>query len=425
MFETHFRRQAWQRAMRPMVLAVALLLPTSVAAQESGDPETFRTWLASLRNEARGQGIGASTLDSALTGLAPIPRVIELDRRQPEFTQTFWGYMEGRINDQRIARGRELLKQHGPLLKRIEREYGVQDRFLVAFWALESNFGDFTGGFPVIGALATLAYDPRRSDFFRAELLTALKIIDSRHITAQRMTGSWAGAMGQCQFMPTTFARYGRDGDGDGRIDLWDSLPDIFASAANFLAKSGWNGSETWGREVRLPASFDLDQSGLEVRRSIAEWQRLGVRRMDGGDLPQADIQASLVLPAGYRGPAFMVYGNFRATLVWNRSINYAISVGHLADRLAWQPPLTAKRPPDDAPMSREHVIEMQERLARAGFYAGSPDGIAGAGTREALRAFQRHRGLPTDGHPSPQMLEVLRQATNAALSQREKLAKM
>ncbi len=390
--------------------AAATGLSAGVQAQDAA-AESFQTWLAALRNDARGQGIAAPTLDAALNGLEPISRVIELDRRQPEFTQTFWGYMDGRINDQRIRRGRELLKQHATLLKRIEREYGVQDRFLVAFWAMESNFGDFTGGFPVIGALATLAYDPRRSDFFRQELLTALKIIDARHITAQRMTGSWAGAMGQCQFMPSTFAKYGKDGDGDGRIDLWNSLPDVFTSAANFLARSGWNGQETWGREVRLPAKFDLDLSGLETRRNIAEWQRLGVRRTDGGDLPQADIQGSIVLPAGHRGPAFLVYGNFRTILVWNRSINYAISVGHLADRFAWQPPLATEKPEDDAPMSREDVIEMQQRLAQGGFYSGSADGLAGSGTRDALRAFQRLRGLPADGYPSLQMLDVLRRA--------------
>lgn len=418
-----YRVRDWRKAMGCALLAVAAAMPVAAWAQDA-PAESFRAWLAGLRNEARGQGIGASTLDEALNGLEPIPRVIELDRRQPEFTQTFWGYMDSRINDQRISRGRELLKQHATLLKRIEREFGVQDRFLVAFWAMESNYGDFTGGFPVVGALATLAHDPRRSDFFRQELLTALKIIDSGHISAQRMTGSWAGAMGQCQFMPSTFARFGKDGNGDGRVDLWNNLPDIFTSAANFLARSGWNGQETWGREVRLPAGFDLDQSGLEVRRGIGDWQRLGVRRMDGGDLPQADIQGSIVLPAGHRGPAFLVYGNFRTILVWNRSINYAISVGHLADRFAWQPPLATPKPDDDVPMSREQIVEMQERLSQGGYYRGSADGIPGSGTRDALRAFQRQRGLPTDGYPSPQMLEVLRRANSGAMPPpREKVA--
>jgi len=423
MIAAHRNLRRWMRALRGALLATLVLVPTAAGAQDAGAAPDFRTWLAALRNEARGQGIAPTTLDAALNGIEPIPRVIELDRRQPEFTQTFWGYMDGRINNQRVERGRDLMKQHAALLKRIEREYGVQDRFLVAFWALESNFGDFTGGFPVIGSLATLAYDPRRSDFFRQELLTALKIVDAGHISAQRMSGSWAGAMGQCQFMPSTFMRYGKDGDGDGRIDLWNSLPDVFTSAANFLAKSGWNGQETWGREARLPANFDLDLVGLEVRRPLAEWQRLGVRRIDGGDLPQADLHASVVLPAGYRGPAFLVYGNFRATLVWNRSINYAISVGHLADRFAWQPPLATQRPADDVPMTRDQVIELQEQLARLGFYAGSTDGIAGSGTREALRAFQRHRGLPSDGYPSPQMLDALRRSNGAGAAQPEKSA--
>jgi len=287
----------------------------------------------------------------------------------------------------------------------------VQPRFLVAFWGLETNFGENLGGFPVIGALATLAHDPRRSDFFRAELMAALSILEAGDVDPQTMMGSWAGAMGQPQFMPTTFVRFATDGNGDGHRDIWTSLPDVFASASNFLKNLGWDGQQTWGREVQLPAGFDIELADLKIRKPISEWQTLGIRRPGGAPLPQAEFDASVVLPAGVTGPAFLVYGNFRAILGWNRSILYAVAVGHLADRFVGGEPVQAKRPAGDERLSRDEVMAMQEALARLGFDAGTPDGIVGAQTREALKGFQRSRSLPPDGYPTPGLVRQLRAA--------------
>ena len=371
----------------------------------SGD---FSEWLEGLRQEARAKGISEAILHEALDDLHPIPRVIELDRRQPEFTQSFWRYLDARVTAGRIERGRMLLELHAELLGSIEKQYGVQPRFLVAFWGLETNFGDYLGSFPVIGSLATLAHDPRRSDFFRSELLAALSILDDGHITAKEMFGSWAGAMGQPQFMPSTFIRFAVDADGDGRRDIWHSLPDIFASAANFLSESGWQGDKTWGREVRLPPGFNLELTGLAIEKNLAAWQILGVRKINGNDLPRVNMKASLILPAGHAGPAFLVYNNYRTTLQWNRSDLYAIAVGHLADRIAGKNPLTTVRPASEQRLSRNQVEKMQELLNAQGFDPGPIDGVIGSQTREAIKEFQRTAKLPADGHPTPELLEVL-----------------
>ncbi len=377
-------------------------------ARQGACSENFSEWLEGLRQEARAKGISEAILHEALDDLHPIPRVIELDRRQPEFTQSFWRYLDARVTEGRIERGRMLLELHAELLDSIEKQYGVQPRFLVAFWGLETNFGDYLGSFPVIGSLATLAYDPRRSDFFRSELLAALSILDDGHITAKEMFGSWAGAMGQPQFMPSTFVRFAVDADGDGRRDIWHSLPDVFASAANFLSESGWQGDKTWGREVRLPPGFNLELTGLEIEKNLAAWQILGVRKINGNDLPRVNMKASLILPAGHAGPAFLVYNNYRTTLQWNRSDLYAIAVGHLADRIAGKSPLATVRPASEQRLSRNQVEKMQELLSAHGFDPGPIDGVIGSQTREAIKEFQRTAKLPADGHPSPELLEVL-----------------
>ena len=402
------------RVFFAILLPVALYTPGSAATQSATpvvSDSGFAEWLGAFKREARAKGISQTTIDTALAGVEPIPRIIELDRRQAEFTQTFWSYIDRRVTEQRLTRGKEVLARYSSVLAEIERRYGVQRRFLIAFWGLESNYGQYTGDFSVVGALATLAYDPRRSELFREQLLGALRIIDQGHISADRMKGSWAGAMGHVQFLPTTFARYAVDFDGDRRKDIWTSVPDALASAANYLAALGWQGDRTWGREVRLPPGFPLDQADLNIRKPLAAWSSLGVTRIDGGVLPQVDINGAIVLPGGHRGPAFLVYDNFHSTLRWNRSILYAISVGHLADRLAGQSSLRTARPAQEVPLSRDQVEELQKLLVALGFAAGQPDGVVGARTRAALKAFQKQAQKPADGYPTIEILQHLRAA--------------
>jgi membrane-bound lytic murein transglycosylase B len=297
--------------------------------------QPFAEWLVELKAEALQRGISEVILVEALDGIEPIPRVVELDRNQPEFTLTFQQYITRVVPDHRIATGRRKLAQNRTLLNEISLTYGVPPQMIVALWAIETDFGRLTGGFRVVPALATLAHDGRRSDFFRKELFGALTILDQGHIKSNDMAGSWAGAMGQCQFMPSSFLNFAVDRDGDGRKDIWTTRADIFASAANLLAGNGWRRGWTWGRPVRLPDVFDLGVEGLDKRKSLAEWQALGIRRTDGRDLPNAAIDASLLMPDGPDGPVFLVYDNFRVILHWNRSDYFALTAGYLADRIA------------------------------------------------------------------------------------------
>ncbi|MFY7960894.1 MAG: lytic murein transglycosylase, partial [Elsteraceae bacterium] len=304
--------------------------PVSVNARE------FQAWLREFRAEARRSGISERTLAAALDGIAPIPRVIELDRAQPETTRTFQDYMARVINDQRVATGRERLRQHAPLLRQVADKYKVPPRFVVALWAAETDFGRVTGGFQVVPALATLAWEGRRAAFFRAELLNALKIIDAGHIAAADMKGSWAGAMGQSQFMPSSFLSFAEDWNGDGRRDIWRTESDVFASISNYLARSGWRPQESWGREVSLTRPVDPSAIGLDKRRPLSAWAALGLRRVDGKPLVGGDpasMEASLIQFGGAGGPAYLVFENFRTILKWNRSNFFAVSVGTLADR--------------------------------------------------------------------------------------------
>ena len=316
-----------------LLLILTLLLVPSYSEAD----EAFSTWLTGLKAEAASRGISAGTIDTAFKDIHLIKRVVELDRNQPEFKLTFETYMKNVVNPDRISRGRRLLAEHREVLEKVEQRYGVQPRFLVAIWAIESNFGDHRGGFSVIESLTTLAYDARRGTFFRNELINALKILDEGHISLADMRGSWAGAMGQVQFIPSSFVSFAVDFDGDGRKDIWHDLPDIFASAANYLSSYKWQKERTWGRQVNLPEWFDHDLAGLKTVKPLAEWQRIGVRRLNDDDLPEADINASLVLPSGNDGPAFLVYDNFRAIYKWNRSTYYVIAVGTLADKIAAQ----------------------------------------------------------------------------------------
>ena len=311
--------------------ALIALVGALLAAPALAETQPFDVWLEELRRDALAEGIGAETL-MVLDGLAPIARVIELDRRQPEGRFTFQQYNQRVLSESRIARGRELYREHRGLLEHVAADYGVQPRFIVALWGIESSYGSYYGDYPVIGALATLAYDGRRASFFRGELLNALRIVDQGDIAIEHMTGSWAGAMGQSQFMPSSYHAYAIDYDGDGQRDIWASLPDVFASIANYLARAGWNDDHTWGRKVRLPAGLSRELIGLDASRTLPEWQRLGVRRIDGTALPAVPLKASLLSTDDGQGPAYLVYDNFRVLMAWNRSTYFALTVGELAE---------------------------------------------------------------------------------------------
>jgi membrane-bound lytic murein transglycosylase B len=314
-------------------MAGLVWMSTAVFADEG---TSFEAWLVALKAEALQKGISTQTLERAFAGVEPIARVVELDRKQPEFVLTLDQYLTNAVSQRRIDLGRQKLVENAELLARVYEKYGVPPHYLVAFWGIETDFGRLTGGYNVIAALATLAYDGRRSAFFRSQLFDALQIIEAGHIEPEKMKGSWAGAMGQAQFMPSTFRKYAVDFDGDGRIDLWNSKADVFASAANYLSTVGWSAELAWGREVELPGEFDDKLFTLDIKRPLADWHMIGVRRLGYDDLTEFDVEGSLIRPdATPEGRTFLIYDNFRTILHWNRSNRYAIAVGTLADHLS------------------------------------------------------------------------------------------
>ncbi len=316
-------------------LAVAAAAPTLVGVRTAAAADQdFPTWLAAFRQNALAAGIHPATLDAAFAGVAPLPRVLELDQRQPETTITFDTYITRVVSDARVQAGRQHLADDRQLLDEVGAKYGVQPRFIVALWAIETDFGRVQGDYPIVASLATLAYDGRRGAFFRKELIAALKILDQGRIRPEELRGSWAGAMGQTQFMPSTFLAYAVDYAGTGKQDIWHDKRDALASIANYLSSLGWQADYTWGRPVRLPARFDPALLGGQVLKSVDQWRALGVKRSDGGPLPQATIEAGLVQPGGADGPTLMVYGNYRAIMKWNRSLYFATAVSYLADRI-------------------------------------------------------------------------------------------
>lgn len=320
------------------LLAATLLCGAANAQGPASVPAAdvpFADWLKTLREEATAQGIRPETVTAALPDtLAPIPKIIDLDRKQPEFSLTFDQYLNRIVSPARVQTGRARLAENRQLLTEIGRKHGVQPRFIVALWGIETNFGQLTGGFEVIPALVTLAHDGRRSAYFRKELLNALKIVDEGHIPLSRFTGSWAGAMGQCQFMPSSFLSFAVDHDGDGHKDIWQNRADVFASIASYLKNHDWDATKTWGRKVRLPQGFDPALAAPEMRKPLSEWAKLGVTAASGAALPQTPLDAALVLPAGPSGPAYLVYDNFTRIMSWNRSTFFALAVGELADRI-------------------------------------------------------------------------------------------
>ena len=322
-----------------MLVHLCGALALALSAARGADHNDFNTWLQELRAEAQQSGIRETTLSAALDDLKPLPRVIELDRKQPESTLTYDQYVKLVVPPSRISKGRALLNTHRDLLNQIEKQYGVPPHVIVALWGIESDYGLRTGGFQTIAALATLAHDGRRDSYFRRELLNALRILDDGHIPADRMVGSWAGAMGQSQFMPSSFLNAAVDFNSDGRRDIWGTLGDVFASTANYLTRAGWHPGEPWGQRVTLPDDLDRALMGLNVQKSVDAWQELGVRDVDGGSLlKHASQQGAVIVPAEGSDPAFLVFHNFRVFLKWNRSTYFALAVGHLSEQIRQSP---------------------------------------------------------------------------------------
>jgi len=389
--------------IRSIIFTAGLLASPLIFAQDND----FSQCKARISERAAAENLPQWIVQDVVANLDIQPRVIELDRNQPEFTQTFGDYLGKRVTTFRVMQGRLLLSQYSELLKKLTDQYGVPGRYLVAFWGLETNFGSYLGNMSTLNSLATLACDQRRSDFFTSELIHAFHILIDNEIDPEDMRGSWAGAVGHTQFMPSSYRRYAVDGDGDGKIDLWNSVPDALTSAANFLQSLGWHAQERWGREVRLADNFPYEQAGLLNRKSLREWQNLGVTQISGRPLPLEDMQAAVLVPAGHEGPAFLVYDNFDVIMRWNRSESYALSVGYLADRIGGAGTLE-NMPLEDAQIRIADIQLMQEQLNARGFDSGEPDGVMGSQTRAALREYQRSEGLIPDGFPDSGTLSSL-----------------
>lgn len=439
---------------------LTLLLTSSVSAAE----DDFSGWLDNLRTEAMVAGISDETANDAVSRIEFLPDVIALDRSQPEFISPFLDYYQKRVDKQKVQKGRRMLIEHEAMLNRIEAQYGVPKSTLVAFWGLETQYGRSLGKLDILSSLATLAYDGRRTEFFRGQLLDAMRMIDIGHVDAAALTGSWAGAFGNMQFMPTTFMLYAVDGDGDNLIDVVDSLPDAFASAANYLSQVGWRANEPAMLEVQLPDNFDWKNAQLSVRKPVEEWSKLGVRALHvdvgapgfdsktvlardarakkaksyPGKTKKPVVQATtksaqqvsdnisvstvsldmlglnvkgpaaILLPQGYRGPAFMVFDNFDVIMDWNRSVNYALSVAQLAEQLRHESRIVGGQSAEAGALSFQEMLDLQSILNTRGFDAGEPDGLPGFMTQEAIRKYQLANQLPADGYASRSIYERL-----------------
>lgn len=397
------------------VTAAEQAVPKPNPPAEPASRPSFAEWIAVLKTEARAKRIGEGTLTATLDGLRLNRRALKLEARQPEFVTPVGAYVAALTGKKALDAGREKRRQHAALLARIEAAYGVPARYLLAIWRLESDYGANFGAFPVVETLATLAYagTPKRRSFWRRQLFGALRIVDQGHAPLGRLVGSWAGAMGHTQFIPTTYLDHAVDFDGDGRRDLWRSLPDVFASTANYLRKSGWQPGLPFGWEAKLPDGFDYSRAHIGESRTVAEWRALGVRRADGRPIPQTDRPASLVVPAGWNGPIFLVTQNYRAILRYNNAAAYALTVGLLAERLEGQGNLVARWPEADRLLSRSEKAELQRKLMALGYDPGPVDGKVGPDTRKAIRAFQKSAGKPADGYANHTLLEAVRRAAH------------
>lgn len=369
----------------------------------------FKRWISGFRSRALKSGISGSTFDRAFRGVQYNSKVIERDRNQTEFTKTIWQYLEIAASDERIKKGKAALRKHNRKLEAISKRYGVEKEVITAVWGLESRYGERRGDIPTIEALATLAYDGRRGRFFEKQLIGALKILQSGDTTPARMVGSWAGAMGHTQFIPTSYLAYAVDATGDGRRDIWSNDPsDALASTAAYLKRFGWTKGQPWGVEVRLPRNFNYGLASKKIKKNPSEWGRLGVTDMRGRAVPNYG-SASILLPAGSKGAAFMIFNNFNVIKRYNASDSYVIGVGHLSDRIKGAGPIQASWPKDPNALSLKQRKQLQRRLTRKGFDTGGVDGNIGPKSIAAIKAYQRSVGLTPDGYPSHSLFKRLR----------------
>jgi len=409
----HFSGQSFgisKRLSSPARLwsSLALAAMLSIAAMPAAMANSA-DFVRSLWPQAEARGVSRQAFEASFAGYSPIRQVMELTRKQPEFSQTVQQYIAKRITDAQAQKGRAMRGEWNQTLTGAAQRYGVQPEIVLAIWGMETNFGGYMGGNNTIHALATLTEGGYRTDFFRDELLTALRIVSDGHVTPSKMVGSWAGAMGHTQFMPSSFMRYAVDYNGDGRKDIWNSVPDALGSTANYLKSFNWRPGETWGYEVKLPRGFDFAAARQMERAPLGNWQAMGVQRVSGKPFPRANDVGRLYMPAGASGPTFLLLPNFDVIKRYNNSDSYALAVGHLADRIIGGGDFATPWPAGDYALNKNQRAELQGLLNRAGFNVGTPDGVIGPKTRAAIMAYQSRAGLPADGHVSGRLLDALK----------------
>ena len=400
--------------MLKLTILISVLIKLTVLNQPAfaENNQDFNNWLAVFKAEALAANISEKTIEDTFKNASLLPRVIVLDRGQPEFISPFLVYLDKRVTPNQVAIGRAKLEKHQLLFESIESKYGVPKNILIAFWGLETNYGVNKGHFDVASSLMTLAYEGRRATFFRNQLLDAMRVIDAGHNSAADMRGSWAGAMGHLQFMPSTLLKYGVDADDDGRIDIWTSKSDAFASAANYLSRVGWRYNEPIATEVKLPDNFDYALARLNTRKSTLEWINLGVKDIRSKVIPTLENTA-IVMPQGWQGPAFMIFSNFDVVMDWNRSVNYALSVAYLANQLDKDNPIIARENAQTQALSFNQMWALQGRLNELGYDCGPPDGFPGLKTQTAVGQYQASQFLPQDGYASFSLYQQLLLLTN------------
>jgi membrane-bound lytic murein transglycosylase B len=410
--------KAWRNSVTQSAAAAVLALAwadplsaqettpsTAATVSESDAASRFRAFVQSFRAEAIEAGIPAELYDRAMAGISLNPRVEQLNNSQPEFVRPVWDYLDSAVNDTRVARGRDMMGAYAPLFSRLYEAYGVPTEVLTAIWGMETSYGQVLGSFNLFEALATLAYDGPRAAFGRRQLIAALRIAQTEDRDPASMTGSWAGAFGLTQFIPTTFLERAVDGDGDGKRDLWNSPADALASTANYLRLSGWRTGEPWGTEVLLPTDFSYEKADPDIRLPNHEWAQLGVRKANGEPLSESTEPSAVFLPAGARGPAFLLNENFFAILKYNLATSYALAVSVLSDRLKGAPGVSAAWPRGESMLNARQRMTLQEGLTTLGYDTGGLDGVLGRRTRQAIRDYQKARGLPADGYATASLL--------------------